>query len=299
MLTRFISAVIGVGLFLAACFAGSLPFAIAVFIVATVCASEFTRAQKRAASPGSDSAEVSHFPLPSAFRQLNPFLTYAGLIAVPFAYVLVHRGGSRWATLYIFLVIVGVAFGVGLVRRAWNRGGMLGSLRSAYGCIGLWYVGPTLSSFILLRGVSVQVRVGSFGLADRGAWMLLFVAVCVWSTDSFAYFAGRALGKHKMCPALSPAKTWEGFAGGFVGAVVFGALFGHWVGVTWIHAGVVGAIAGLLGPIGDLFESGLKRELAIKDFGNVMPGHGGALDRFDSLMFVAPVAFLYLTLVVH
>ena len=125
---------------------------------------------------------------------------------------------------------------------------------------------------------------------------MLCIAVCVWSTDTFAYFAGKAIGKHKLAPKLSPGKTIEGFVGGFIGAMAAGALFAHWIGLTWTNGIVIGAISGLIGPLGDLFESGLKRELGLKDFGTIMPGHGGVLDRFDSLMFVAPVAYLYLAL---
>ena len=125
---------------------------------------------------------------------------------------------------------------------------------------------------------------------------MLFVAVCVWATDTFAYFVGRGCGKHKLSPILSPAKTVEGAIGGLLGAVGVGIIFGLWIHLPIFRAVGVGLIAGIVGQIGDLFESALKRELGIKDFGSVMPGHGGALDRFDSLLFVAPFAYLFLNL---
>ena len=123
---------------------------------------------------------------------------------------------------------------------------------------------------------------------------MLFVAVCVWSVDTFAYFFGRWFGKNKLAPQLSPGKTIEGSIGGLIGAILVGGAFGHWIHLPLMHGLAVGALAGVMGQVGDLFESALKREMGIKDFGRVLPGHGGALDRFDSLLFVAPLAYLYL-----
>ena len=123
---------------------------------------------------------------------------------------------------------------------------------------------------------------------------MLFVAVCVWMTDTGAYLVGRKWGKHKLAPALSPNKTVEGSLGGLALALLTGALFGLWIHLPLRDGLAVGLIAGVMGQVGDLFESALKREIGIKDFGGIMPGHGGALDRFDSLLFVTPLAFCYL-----
>jgi len=134
----------------------------------------------------------------------------------------------------------------------------------------------------------------------EGAWnSLLPVAVIslVWVNDTFAYVSGSLLGKHPMTPKLSPGKTWEGFVGGILFTMLSGWIFFHFTGLqsaaTWISAGVV---AGLFGLAGDLFESGLKRKYKVKDTGNLLPGHGGILDRFDSLLFVAPAMFLLILL---
>ncbi len=86
----------------------------------------------------------------------------------------------------------------------------------------------------------------------------------------------------------------EGSLGGLIFALITGALFGAWIHLPLVHGLVIGGMAGIMGQWGDLFESALKREIGIKDFGNIMPGHGGALDRFDSLLFVTPLAFCYL-----
>jgi phosphatidate cytidylyltransferase len=126
--------------------------------------------------------------------------------------------------------------------------------------------------------------------------MMLFAAMGVWATDTFAYFVGWTVGKTPMAPVLSPGKTVEGAVGGLVGAVIVGLCFGLWIHLPWVHSLVGGVIAGLAGQIGDLFASALKREAGIKDFGRIMPGHGGILDRVDSLLFSIPLAYLYLRL---
>ncbi len=126
----------------------------------------------------------------------------------------------------------------------------------------------------------------------------LALIALVWLNDTFAYLTGSLLGRHKMTPVLSPGKTWEGFAGG----VIF-TLLGGWI--TWRITGTLGAgtwlaislIIGSLGLAGDLFESGLKRTVKVKNTGNLLPGHGGILDRFDSLLFVAPAVVILILLI--
>ena len=121
----------------------------------------------------------------------------------------------------------------------------------------------------------------------------LSVIALVWVNDTFAYLTGSLLGRHKMAPVLSPGKTWEGFGGG----VIF-TLLGGWF--IWKMTGSLGSWTWIaislnvvsLGLAGDLFESGLKRTVKVKDTGNLLPGHGGILDRFDSLLFVAPAVLI-------
>ncbi len=115
----------------------------------------------------------------------------------------------------------------------------------------------------------------------------------VWVNDTFAYLTGSLLGRHKMAPVLSPGKTWEGFGGGMIFTLLGGWLvwritgsLGSW---TWM---AISLIVVSLGLAGDLFESGLKRTVKVKDTGNLLPGHGGILDRFDSLLFVAPAVLI-------
>ena len=114
-----------------------------------------------------------------------------------------------------------------------------------------------------------------------------------------AYFFGRFLGKHKLYPEVSPAKTWEGFFGGFVGSIGFLFLqkaffFSH---LTVVDCLVLGILGGILGPAGDLCESMLKRAYGVKDSGTIIPGHGGMLDRIDALIFNGPMVLLYVQFV--
>jgi len=120
--------------------------------------------------------------------------------------------------------------------------------------------------------------------------------VLIWSSDTFAYLTGKFFGKHKMAPKISPKKTWEGFAGGVVLTLILGffvekyfpELRGNWM--------IVGLLTATFAPLGDLVESQLKRSFAVKDSGNIIPGHGGILDRLDSFIICAPVIYLYFIL---
>jgi phosphatidate cytidylyltransferase len=128
--------------------------------------------------------------------------------------------------------------------------------------------------------------------------ILIGTLLIVWTYDSFAYLSGILLGKHKMAPNISPKKSWEGFFGGMIFAIAAGAIyarFTHLLNVTdWI---ILSFIIVLSGTAGDLFESLIKREGGVKDSGKIMPGHGGILDRFDSLLLIIPFVFLYLYLI--
>jgi phosphatidate cytidylyltransferase len=118
----------------------------------------------------------------------------------------------------------------------------------------------------------------------------LTVIALVWINDTFAYLTGSLLGRHPMTPRLSPGKTWEGFVGGILftmlGGFIISKITGEFISGTWIW---ISLLISILGLAGDLFESGLKRRREVKDTGGILPGHGGILDRFDSLLFVAPV----------
>ncbi|MGE7089860.1 phosphatidate cytidylyltransferase [Lysinibacillus sp. NPDC048646] len=132
---------------------------------------------------------------------------------------------------------------------------------------------------------------------NNGLEFVVYCLLVVWTTDSGAYFVGRKLGKNKLWPEISPKKTVEGFVGGIVVAVIFAV--GFQVIYPFMNSYVllifITILASIIGQMGDLVESAIKRHFDVKDSGNILPGHGGILDRFDSLLFVVPLLhFLHL-----
>ncbi len=127
---------------------------------------------------------------------------------------------------------------------------------------------------------------------------LLFVAA--WSTDTFAYFTGMAIGRHRLCPDISPKKTSEGAAGGFVGCIICVFIYVKIIsgingyGIEPTNVFFFAAIASVFSQLGDLAASCIKREVGVKDYGNLIPGHGGVLDRFDSSLLIAPLVYYFI-----
>ncbi|WP_338011619.1 phosphatidate cytidylyltransferase [Desulforamulus aeronauticus] len=136
------------------------------------------------------------------------------------------------------------------------------------------------------------------GLENGFVWLLLLLTA-TWASDTFAYFVGRVLGKHKLAPLLSPKKTIEGAVGGVIGSSLTALAFVKLVPVLPLWPVVLlGALIGIASLLGDLVESALKRQAGVKDSGNIIPGHGGMLDRFDSLLFTAPLVYYVVNLLI-
>ena len=154
---------------------------------------------------------------------------------------------------------------------------------------GALYTGFMLSAVVLLRG-----RIPGF----PGALLSIGVCASVWLSDSFAYLVGSRFGKHKMAPRISPHKSWEGFAGGMLGSILIWVILwltGFYELSLW-YAIVCAVLVNVLGVFGDLIESRIKRGVGVKDSGNLIPGHGGMLDRCDSLIFAGIAAHLLLVI---
>ena len=154
--------------------------------------------------------------------------------------------------------------------------------------IGLWVILPAWLAVVFLLSFS------------HGQWLMLFVVMIVAAADIGAYFCGMAWGRHKMLPAVSPAKSWEGFWGGMLACALLALL--AWALLPPRHIGWLGVLSvvmatALAGVVGDLLESMVKRHSGVKDSGSLLPGHGGVLDRIDSLTAAAPVFALLLILV--
>ncbi len=201
----------------------------------------------------------------------------SALVLIPVAVFAVWYGG------WVFAALVG-AF-AGLMLWEWRR---LTAGRGGWMLLGLAYVLLPCLSLIWLRNESGE------------AIPVLILFVCVWASDTGAYAAGRLIGGPKLAPKISPNKTWAGLFGAMAasGAVLIAALALRSAepaagGMIFV-AGLLGAGIGLIGQAGDLFESWVKRRFGAKDSGTLIPGHGGALDRLDSMLFVAPAAALVL-----
>lgn len=156
--------------------------------------------------------------------------------------------------------------------------------------LGFLYVG-ILFSFIYL--VSAK---------DGGNFYVWLIFIGSWITDTAAYYAGRLFGKTKLCPKVSPKKTIEGSIGGLIGSVIFCGVLGAFANnyiVTFplYHFLIIGGLCGVFSQLGDLVASSVKRYVGIKDYSNLIPGHGGILDRFDSILFSGVVVFYYLTFI--
>ena len=138
---------------------------------------------------------------------------------------------------------------------------------------------------------------------QNGTLLLWIVFIGAFATDTFAYFSGVFLGKHKLCPEISPKKTIEGSVGGTVGCIALLMIYGlllertFMLDVSYVKLAVLGVIISPVSQIGDLTASIIKRKFGIKDYGNLFPGHGGILDRLDSVIAVAPLVYIYLNMV--
>ena len=245
--------------------------------------------------------------------------------------ILVYLGGP-W--LMAAAILVGF-LGVGELFRGFEaegihpcRGIAYGALIALYLCnlldrddenlLMLWIVAVTMAC--LVYGFNVRERKTSditstltgifyviffsyhIVLIDQSEHRILIwlVFLAAFGTDIMAYFTGMALGKHKLCPNLSPKKSVEGAIGGVAGSVVLCGLFGWFVEEElFVPCIIIGFVGSIVAQLGDLSASALKRQMGIKDYGNLIPGHGGILDRFDSVLFTAPMVYYTMQFVIY
>jgi phosphatidate cytidylyltransferase len=177
-----------------------------------------------------------------------------------------------------FIFVLGVA-----AVTLWTKRPMVEALPAAgISASGLLLVAFPLTFTIRLHGYSVD-----------GPKLLMFALVITWVGDTAAYFVGRAMGKHKLAPVLSPKKTWEGAVASILGALLVAVGFSKWLIVPLPHLLAMAAVGNIAGQAGDLLESAYKRSAGVKDSGTLLPGHGGVLDRIDALILAIPVVWYY------
>jgi phosphatidate cytidylyltransferase len=212
-------------------------------------------------------------------RSLRPLVLagYAGAVATLLG---AHLGGPVWMVggFMLTLLLAFLLYGIAETRQP-------ATVTTSVTVLGVAWIGLGLAHLLLLRDVP-----------EHGRLAIFTVLLAIFADDTAAYLVGRLIGRHKLAPALSPGKTWEGFVAGTVAAilVVFFALYDQDF-LTIPESIALGAAIALAGAAGDLFESAVKRDLNVKDSGRLLAGHGGMLDRIDSLLF-AGVAALYLVL---
>ncbi len=212
-----------------------------------------------------------------------------GLIGVIFALGCIGLGNGQEVTMVILLVVL-----LAMVKAVISHTAY-GMTDAAFTVLGTLYVSLPFSHLLLLRFTAqCEYIPTALGALPAGAAYLWLAFLGTWASDTFAYFVGSMLGRHKLCPAISPGKTLEGAAGGLVGSILGVAAIGGLIGLPLIHSLIIGLLVGIAAPLGDLVESALKRFAGVKDSGNILPGHGGVLDRFDAIMFSVPVVYYYI-----
>lgn len=187
----------------------------------------------------------------------------------------------------IIIAILAISFIYELFR---NKGSALYNV--SFTLLGIIYIGLFSASIIRIR----EFYSFSDELYPNGGWLIITLFIGIWICDSAAFFWGTAFGKHKLFPRVSPNKSWEGAIAGFifaVAALIFMKIF-FLDFLNLFDAIIIGIIIGTIGQIGDLVESLLKRDAGVKDSSALIPGHGGIFDRFDSLLLIAPVLYLYI-----
>jgi len=206
-----------------------------------------------------------------------PPLTYFGLVWT-LLFILSPHFNNDFITPPTLLTSAVVLSLIWLLLRPQKEGAFTGW---AWTMAGILYVGWLLSHLVALRG-----------LDDGRNWVFLALLV-TFASDTAAFFVGRALGRHHLAPRISPGKTWEGTIAGFLGAIIVSLLFTMLLPISYWQAVLLGFLVSLFGQLGDLAESLLKRNIGVKDSGRLLPGHGGALDRIDSVVFAGVVVYYY------
>ncbi len=215
--------------------------------------------------------------------------TLLGAIVPVIIYLFEHKGFSGYLIFYlifaVFFIFIDSLFRHNLpAPDRINQGLASVTTRIGAGVLGIIYIAFPISHLILIRDL------------EQGRFWVLFLVCIIVANDTFAYYAGKGLGKHKLSPVVSPKKTVEGALGGLIGGVAVALIFHHFflTHISLKEISVLAVFIGILGQLSDLFESLIKRSAGVKDSGSILPGHGGALDRIDSLIFPVPFLYYYL-----
>jgi phosphatidate cytidylyltransferase len=269
---RVISAAVGIALLVAVILSGPVVFGIAMSCVAMIGLYEFYKAV--------------HF---AGFR---PVRIVGYIFCLPLFLISFRVGYSWLRNLNTFPGLIEfLAFGLFIVLVLLFS--MIVFLHKRYNIsdIALTLFGPVYVAFLF----SFLILTRNF---ENGMLFVILIFIGAWGTDTFAYFTGMFAGKRKVLPAISPKKTVEGTIGGVIGTALSTVVYGIFAinkvyNIPLYHFVLIGALNGVVSQIGDWGASAIKRYAKIKDYGGIMPGHGGVLDRFDSILFTAPIVYFY------
>lgn len=280
MKTRIISAVIGLVLLFAVVLSGKYLLGIGIFILALIGVHEFYNAIGKAGyKPVRIIGYISCLPI--------LFIGMGVTSAKVYSYISLFKSinyfslGMYAALVFLFAMTI-------FLHDRYNIADIALTL------FGAFYVAFLFSFVPLTRNL------------PNGSYFIWMVFIGAFVTDTFAYFTGVFFGKTKFLPAISANKTLEGSIGGIIGCTVMMVLYGMFINsyspvnpdIPLYHFAILGLLSGVLSQIGDWSASAIKRYVKIKDYGKIMPGHGGVLDRFDSILFIAPVVYFYLSFVI-
>jgi len=262
--TRITVSLIAIPLIIAACIYGGVPFLIFVLGIALISFWEFCKlVQNKKAYP--------NFVL--------GFITIA-LVITNFYFNYID----------FFILVICVSVLILVVELFRNKESAILNVGTTF--FGIFYFGLFSSSILLIR----EFFSNSEMLYTEGGYLIISIMVSIWICDSAAFFLGTAFGKHKLFPRVSPNKSWEGAIAGFVFAIItmIAARATMIDLLTITDSIIIGIIVGIIGQVGDLVESLIKRDAGVKDSSAIIPGHGGIFDRFDSLLLAAPAVYIYL-----
>jgi len=261
---RVLVSVIAIPLILAACYFGNLYFFIFVLLIGLASFYEFSLLAKNKGV----SANI-----------------WIGLLAV--AFLILNQFDLLFDTYSFFLILIAVLSLIELFR---NKDSAI--MNVGVTLLGIFYTGLFASSLIGIR----EFYSGNNDMYLRGGFIIISMFATIWICDSAAFFGGTAMGKHKLFPRVSPKKSWEGAIFGFIFAIISMILAKMLIVefLSWKSVISIGIIIGIFGQLGDLIESLFKRDAGVKDSSSIIPGHGGIFDRFDSLLYTAPIILMYL-----
>lgn len=212
-----------------------------------------------------------------------------GLGLLLFVSTFLHASGKVDLPI-MFYAFIPLSMGVFIVELYRNHSRPFTNI--AYTLLGIIYIAGPLS---LMNYIGFTPTIGGAIYDFR---LILGFFFLLWANDTGAYLVGMSIGKHRLFPRISPKKSWEGFFGGIAVSMGVGAVLAHFFNDYSLHVWIVMAVLiSISGVFGDLIESMYKRSLQVKDSGNIMPGHGGFLDRFDAVFFASPIVFVYLQLI--